>query len=52
MKIGKMKAIYVWGQYLPHLDKINFMSKFGRGLICVTLTEQKADQLDVNYGQR
>ncbi len=26
-------------------DKINFMSKFGRGLICVTLTEQKADQL-------
>ncbi len=26
-------------------DAINFMSKFGRGLICVTLTEEKADQL-------
>jgi len=26
-------------------EAINFMSKYGRGLICVTLTEEKADQL-------
>ncbi len=26
---------------------INFMAKYGRGLICLTLTEEKADQLDL-----
>lgn len=29
-------------------DAINFMSKHGRGLICVTVTEQKADQLGLD----
>ena len=28
-------------------DHINFMTKFGRGLICVTLTQERADALDL-----
>ena len=28
-------------------DAINFMAKYGRGLICLTLTEQRLDQLQV-----
>ena len=28
-------------------DHVNFMAKHGRGLICVTLTEERADQLDL-----
>jgi 3,4-dihydroxy 2-butanone 4-phosphate synthase/GTP cyclohydrolase II len=28
-------------------DAINFMAKFGRGLICLTLTEQRCRQLDL-----
>ena len=28
-------------------ETINFMTKFGRGLICLTLTEEKADELDL-----
>ncbi|HXQ27503.1 MAG TPA: 3,4-dihydroxy-2-butanone-4-phosphate synthase [Candidatus Acidoferrales bacterium] len=28
-------------------DAINFMTKFGRGLICVSLTEQRCDALDL-----
>jgi len=26
-------------------DAINFMAKYGRGLICLTLTEQRCDEL-------
>ena len=28
-------------------EAINFMAKFGRGLICLALTEEKADELDL-----
>jgi 3,4-dihydroxy 2-butanone 4-phosphate synthase/GTP cyclohydrolase II len=28
-------------------DQINFMAKFGRGLICLTLTEERCDQLNL-----
>ncbi|MBI5644113.1 MAG: bifunctional 3,4-dihydroxy-2-butanone-4-phosphate synthase/GTP cyclohydrolase II [Deltaproteobacteria bacterium] len=28
-------------------EAINFMAKYGRGLICVTLTEERADELDL-----
>src|SRR5260370_27260921 len=28
-------------------EAINFMAKHGRGLICVTLTEQRLDQLQI-----
>jgi 3,4-dihydroxy 2-butanone 4-phosphate synthase / GTP cyclohydrolase II len=28
-------------------EAINFMAKFGRGLICLSLTEQRCDQLDL-----
>lgn len=28
-------------------EAINFMTKFGRGIICLTLTEEKADELDL-----
>ena len=28
-------------------DAINFMAKYGRGLICLTLTEQRLDQLQI-----
>jgi 3,4-dihydroxy 2-butanone 4-phosphate synthase / GTP cyclohydrolase II len=28
-------------------EAINFMARFGRGLICLTLTEEKADQLEL-----
>ncbi len=28
-------------------DHVNFMAKHGRGLICVTLTEERADELDL-----
>jgi 3,4-dihydroxy 2-butanone 4-phosphate synthase/GTP cyclohydrolase II len=28
-------------------DHINFMTQFGRGLICVAMTEERADQLDL-----
>lgn len=28
-------------------EAINFMTKFGRGLICLTLTEEKADELEL-----
>ena len=28
-------------------DKINFMSKYGRGLICLTLTSEKTDALNL-----
>ncbi len=28
-------------------DAVNFMAKYGRGLICVTLTEQRLDQLQI-----
>jgi 3,4-dihydroxy 2-butanone 4-phosphate synthase/GTP cyclohydrolase II len=28
-------------------DHINFMTKYGRGLICVTLTEERADELEL-----
>ena len=28
-------------------DDVNFMAKHGRGLICVTLTEERADELDL-----
>jgi 3,4-dihydroxy 2-butanone 4-phosphate synthase/GTP cyclohydrolase II len=29
-------------------EAINFMAKFGRGLICLTLTEERADHLELN----
>src|SRR6266511_1408985 len=29
-------------------EAINFMAKYGRGLICLTLTEEKCDQLRLN----
>ena len=29
-------------------DAINFMAKHGRGLVCLALTQQRADQLDLN----
>jgi 3,4-dihydroxy 2-butanone 4-phosphate synthase / GTP cyclohydrolase II len=29
-------------------EAINFMAKFGRGLICLTLTEERADHLQLN----
>lgn len=29
-------------------DKVNFMTKHGRGLICVALTEERCDELDLN----
>lgn len=29
-------------------EAINFMAKYGRGLICLTLTEEKADQLQLS----
>src|SRR6202022_1769668 len=28
-------------------EAINFMAKFGRGLICLTLTEQRCDELNL-----
>ncbi len=28
-------------------EAVNFMAKFGRGLICLTLTEERCDQLDL-----
>ena len=28
-------------------EAINFMAKFGRGLICLTLTHQRAEQLNL-----
>ena len=28
-------------------DAINFMARFGRGLICVTLTEDRCDELNL-----
>src|SRR5215467_982218 len=28
-------------------EAINFMAKYGRGLICLTLTEEKADSLEL-----
>ena len=28
-------------------DHINFMTKFGRGLICVPMTNERADELDL-----
>ena len=28
-------------------EAINFMAKFGRGLICLTLTEERADHLNL-----
>ena len=28
-------------------EAINFMARFGRGLICLTLTEEMADSLDL-----
>ena len=33
-------------------DAINFMAKHGRGLICLSLTEQRADQLRLEYMAR
>jgi 3,4-dihydroxy 2-butanone 4-phosphate synthase/GTP cyclohydrolase II len=30
-------------------DSINFMAKYGRGLICLSLTRQRADQLRLDY---
>jgi 3,4-dihydroxy 2-butanone 4-phosphate synthase/GTP cyclohydrolase II len=29
-------------------EKINFMTKYGRGLICLSMTEEMADKLDLN----
>lgn len=29
-------------------DHINFMAKYGRGLICLTLTESRCEQLNLN----
>jgi 3,4-dihydroxy 2-butanone 4-phosphate synthase/GTP cyclohydrolase II len=33
-------------------EAINFMARFGRGLICLTLTEDKADSLDLPLQRR
>ncbi len=33
-------------------DVINFMAKHGRGLICLSLTRQRADQLRLEYMAR
>lgn len=33
-------------------DAINFMAKFGRGLICLPLTEARADELNLEYMAR
>jgi 3,4-dihydroxy 2-butanone 4-phosphate synthase/GTP cyclohydrolase II len=33
-------------------EAINFMAKYGRGLICLTLTPEKCDQLGLNDGAR
>src|SRR5579872_3215034 len=32
-------------------EAINFMARFGRGLICLTLTEERADQLELPLQQ-
>ena len=29
-------------------DAINFMAKYGRGLICLSLTQERADQLNLS----
>jgi 3,4-dihydroxy 2-butanone 4-phosphate synthase/GTP cyclohydrolase II len=29
-------------------EAINFMARYGRGLICLTLTEERADQMDLS----
>ena len=33
-------------------EAINFMAKEGRGLICVSLTEERAEQLDLEVIER
>jgi 3,4-dihydroxy 2-butanone 4-phosphate synthase/GTP cyclohydrolase II len=33
-------------------DAINFMAKHGRGLVCLSLTRQRADQLELEYMSR
>jgi 3,4-dihydroxy 2-butanone 4-phosphate synthase/GTP cyclohydrolase II len=33
-------------------DTINFMAKHGRGLVCLSLTRQRADQLELEYMSR
>lgn len=33
-------------------DAINFMAKFGRGLICLTLTDERASELNLEYMSR
>jgi 3,4-dihydroxy 2-butanone 4-phosphate synthase/GTP cyclohydrolase II len=30
-------------------DIINFMAKYGRGLICLSLTEERCDELDLPF---
>ena len=47
MKIGKMKEIFLFQLIMSSPEIINFMAKFGRGLICLTLTEEKARQLNL-----
>jgi len=33
------------GRRVRHPEAINFMARFGRGLICLALTEERADYL-------
>lgn len=59
IKMGKMLVVVddedrenegdlvIAGEYAT-ADAINFMSKYGRGLICVSITEERAKTLDFN----
>ena len=45
MKIEKMKETFVTAADTINADKINFMAKYGRGLICVPMSENLCKNL-------
>ena len=47
MKIGRMKGDLIFPAQLVTPDIINFMAKYGRGLICLALTKARADELEL-----
>ena len=52
MKTARTRATSIIPAQFATPDDINFMARFGRGLICLALTAERVEQLDLNLCRR
>ena len=49
--IEKMRVILIVPAQMATPDTINFMAKFGRGLICLSMTKQRIEELRITFNE-